>query len=121
MNKVFLLNDLLRDFESITPVKISAIVSRDGLMIASLIDLEDNEDNIAGLTADITILSEKTMEQLLNSTVEKLIIDSKEGSIILIPAGEEAILFTLVQDMKNLGVVLFNLGKLAKKIESILK
>jgi len=121
MNKVLLLNDLLREFESMTPVKISAIVSRDGLIIASLIDLESNEDSIAGLAADITILGERTMKELLNSTVSKLIIDSEEGSIILIPSGTDAILFTLVPNIKNLGVVLYNLGKLAEKIENILK
>ncbi|MHA1298148.1 MAG: roadblock/LC7 domain-containing protein [Candidatus Helarchaeota archaeon] len=121
MNKVLLLNDLLREFESMTPVKISAIVSREGLIIASLIDLESNEDSIAGLAADITILGERTMKELLNSTVSKLIIDSEEGSIILIPSGTDAILFTLVPNIKNLGVVLYNLGKLAEKIENILK
>ena len=121
MNKIVLLNDLLRDFESITPVKISAVVSRDGLIIASLIDLDDNEDYLAGLAADITMLGEKTMEELLNSKVKKLIIESENGSIILIPAGNDAILFTMVQNIKNLGVILFNLGKLAKKIENVLK
>ena len=121
MNKIVLLNDLLRDFESITPVKISAVVSRDGLIIASLIDLDDNEDYLAGLAADITMLGEKTMEELLNSKVKKLIIESEKGSIILIPAGKEAIVFTLVQNIKNLGIILYNLNKLAKKIENILR
>ncbi|MHA1381144.1 MAG: roadblock/LC7 domain-containing protein [Candidatus Helarchaeota archaeon] len=121
MNRAFLLDDLLREFESITPVKISAVVSRDGLIIASLIDLENNEDKIAGLAADITILGERTMKEILNTTIKKIIIDSKEGTIILLPAGEEAIIFTLIPNVKNLGVVIFNLGKLAKKIEDALK
>lgn len=120
MNKVSSLNDLLRGFESITPVKISAIVSRDGLIIASLNDYELNEDSIAGLAADITILSERTTKELLNSNVRKLIIDSEQGSIILIPVGQEAIIFTLIPNMNNLGVVIFNLGKLAKEIEKVL-
>ncbi|MFX0134908.1 MAG: roadblock/LC7 domain-containing protein [Candidatus Hodarchaeota archaeon] len=120
MNKAFLLNELLREFESNTPVKISAVVSRDGLIIASINDYQLNEDSIAGLAADITILSERTMKELLNTTVKKLIIDSKDGSIILIPAGDEAIIFSLIPNMKNLGIVIFNLEKLANKVKKIL-
>jgi len=35
--------------------------------------------------------------------------------------GDEAIIFSLIPNIKNLGVVVFNLGKLGKKIEKILK
>ncbi len=121
MNKASLLNELLREFESNTPVKISAIVSRDGLIIASINDYQLNEDSIAGLAADITILSERTMKELLNTTVRKLIIDSDEGSIILIPAGDEAIIFSLIPNTKNLGIVVFNLGTLARRVKNILR
>ena len=121
MNKVFLLNEVLREFETTTPIKISAIVSRDGLVIASLNDYDINEDSIAGLAADITILGERTLKELLNSTIQRLIIDSKEGSIILMPAGDEAIIFTLIVNKKNLGIITFNMGKMAKKVEKILK
>ncbi|MFX0137624.1 MAG: roadblock/LC7 domain-containing protein [Candidatus Hodarchaeota archaeon] len=120
MNKATLLNELLREFESNTPLKINAVVSRDGPLIASITDYQFNEDSISGLAADITILSDRTIKELLNTTVRKIIIDSEEGSVILIPAGEEAIIFSLIPNKKNLRLVISKLEKLAKNVEKIL-
>ncbi len=117
------LNEVLRDFQSKSPTKASAIVSKEGLLIASIIDAnlndEFDEDLIAGMAADMLVLGERTTDEILASQPDKIIIESRNGTIILVPAGNEAVIFSVVKG-SNLGLVLFNMKIAAKRAKEIL-
>ena len=113
-------NDLLLDFERVTRVKASAIVSRDGLIIASLSDTEFEEELIGGMAAQITLLGERTCEALLDTTANNVIIDSDKGTIILSQAGIHAVIISIL-DQQNLGMTLLYLKKLIKSTRSLLE
>ena len=122
-NKSVDLNEVLRDFQAKSPTKASAIVSKEGLLIASIIDAnvyeEFDEDLIAGMAADMLVLGERTSDEILASPPDKIIIESEKGTIILVPAGNEAVVFSVITG-KNLGLVLFNMKVAAKKTKEIL-
>jgi len=123
INKSVELNEVLRDFQANSPTKASAIVSKEGLLIASIIDAdlyeEYDEDLIAGMAADMLILGERTTDEILASQPDKIIIESEKGTIILVPAGNEAVVFSVVNG-SNLGLVLFNMKIAAKRAKEIL-
>ncbi|NHI92723.1 MAG: hypothetical protein EAX96_09510 [Candidatus Lokiarchaeota archaeon] len=118
-NKSVFLGEILRNFQAKSPTKASAIVSKEGLLIASIQDTDFNEELIAGMAADMLVLGEKTTYEILDSHPDKIIIESKKGTIILIPAGNEAVFFSVING-KNLGLVLFNMRVAAEKTKKIL-
>ena len=119
-NKSISLGEILRNFQSKSPTKASAIVSKEGLLIASILDADFNEELIAGMAAEMLVLGEKTTSEILSSQPNKIIIESNKGTVVLLPAGDEAIFFSVVKG-KNLGLVLFNMEVAANEIINILK
>ncbi len=127
LNKGEKLDELLIDFGMVTNVHSTAIVSRDGFVIASIIDnsfqgnggKHFNEDLIAGMAAEMTMLGERTTEELLQANPQRIIIDSEMGTIVLVTAGTEAVIISVI-DRENLGITLLHLQKLARETEKIL-
>ena len=119
MNKSITLGEILRNFQAKSPTKASAIVSKEGLLIASIQDTDFNEELIAGMAAEMLVLGEKTTHEILESQPDKIIIESKKGTIILVPAGNEAVFFSVING-KNLGLVLFNMRVAAENTKKIL-
>lgn len=127
MNKGDKLDELLVDFGMATGMRATAIVSRDGFVIASVLDSSFsgnggehfNEELIAGMAAEMSVLGERTTEELLKSNPQRIIIDSEVGTIILINAGKEAVIISVI-NRENLGITLLHLQKLARETEKIL-
>ncbi|NVM28029.1 MAG: roadblock/LC7 domain-containing protein [Candidatus Helarchaeota archaeon] len=121
------LDELLINFGMVTNVYTTAIVSRDGFVIASVIDNSFqgnggtyfNEELIAGMAAEMTMLGERTTEELLKANPQRIIIDSEVGTIVLVTAGKEAVIISVI-DRENLGITLLHLQKLARETEQIL-
>lgn len=126
-NKGEKLDNLLMQFGMNADVHATAIVSRDGFIISSIMDntflgnggKHFDEELIAGMAAEMSVLGERTAEELLNSTPQRIIIDSELGTIILVTAGAEAVIISVI-DRENLGITLLYLQKLARDAEKIL-
>lgn len=126
-NKGEKLDELLRGFGMTANVRAAAIVSKDGFIIASVMDgsfqgdgeRQFNDDLIAGMAAEMAMLGERTTEELLKTNPQRIIIDSEVGTIILVAAGKEAVIITVI-DRENLGITLLHLKKLAQETEKIL-
>lgn len=127
MNRGDKLDELLVNFGMVANVHATAIVSRDGFVIASVMDNSFlgnggdsfNEELIAGMAAEMTVLGERTTEELLKSNPQRIIIDSEVGTIVLVTAGKEAVIISVI-DRENLGITLLHLQKLARETENIL-
>ena len=127
INKGDQLDQLLINFGMVTNVRATAIVSRDGFVIASVMDngfLGNNghgfnEELIAGKAAEMSVLGERITEELLSSNSQRIIIDSEVGTIILVTAGNEAVIISII-DRENLGITLLHLQKLARETKEIL-
>lgn len=121
------LDEILRNFGSSANVRAAAIVSRDGFPIASVLEAlsqgnmehQFNEELIAGMASEMAMLGERTTEELLETTPQRIIIDSEVGTIVLVTAGKEAVIITVI-DGEKLGITLLHLKKLARETEEIL-
>ena len=98
----------------------SAVISRDGLIVAS--DLSENvdADTVAAMSAAMQGAAETAVQELNQGELNQIIIDSGKGKMISIGAGENAILVVLGDVKVNLGLVLLALGKAKSKIADIL-
>ena len=101
-------------------IKGSAVISRDGLIVAS--DLSENvdADTVAAMSAAMQGAAETAVQELNQGELNQIIIDSGKGKMISIGAGENAILVVLGDVKVNLGLVLLTLGKAKTKISDIL-
>lgn len=68
------------------------IVTSDGLMIANSSPNDDDEDYLATLNAALWGLGQKSAQKLGDGALKRLWLECSEGDILIVPAGEEAVL-----------------------------
>ncbi|MEM3364782.1 MAG: roadblock/LC7 domain-containing protein [Candidatus Micrarchaeia archaeon] len=114
------LESVLADLRRVGDVEASAIVRRDGLMIAS--DMPNYVDGrtIAAMTATLVGTGESSVSELKLGEFGQAIIESAEGKLVAMGAGSQAVLACLVSKDANLGLVLVSMEKSARVIAGML-
>lgn len=114
------LESILADLRKVGDIEASAIVRRDGLMVAS--DMPNYVDGrtIAAMTAALVGTAETSVNELKLGGFGQVIVESSEGKLVATGAGELAILACLVSKDANLGLVLLSMEKSSKRISEIL-
>ncbi|NQU79651.1 roadblock/LC7 domain-containing protein [Candidatus Woesearchaeota archaeon] len=98
----------------------SSVISPDGLQIASDIGENIDKDTFAAMSAAMHGAAETAVSELAKGELRQIIVDAEKGKIITISAGEKAILILLAEPGINLGLVLLELGKAARRIADII-
>ena len=98
----------------------SAVISTEGLLIAS--DLGENleGETFAAMSAAMQGAADTAVSELKQGTLKQIIVDADEGKIITISSGKKAILVILAKPDINLGLALLELGRASGKISSVL-
>ncbi|NVM28420.1 MAG: roadblock/LC7 domain-containing protein [Candidatus Helarchaeota archaeon] len=120
------LSDLLHDFEEDTGIKSSAIVSRDGLVMASSLPRKttgSDEDTVAANAARILFLGEATGKELAKGDLKEVLLNYQDGKVALAGAGPYAAVMALIDPNLRLetGAILFAIGSLARKVRKLLE
>ena len=120
MEKRQQLEAILAELRKVGDIDASAIVRRDGLMVAS--DMPNYVDGrtIAAMTAALVGTAETSVGELKLGDFEQIIVESSEGKLVATGAGKLAILACLVGKNANLGLVLLSMEKSSKHIAEIL-
>lgn len=108
------------DLAHVTDIKAAAVVRRDGLVITHTLPDGVDPRIVAAMTAAIVGTSEMATVQLAQGRFERAIIESDEGKLLSVGAGEEALLVALVYKDANLGLVLMAMEKTARMVDAIL-
>ena len=111
---------VLAELKSSGDVEASAVIRRDGLMVASDLPAKIEPGTIASMAASLVGTAETTSSELKRGVFQEIIIDSEKGKIVAIGAGKLALLVSLVKKEGNLGFVLISMERAAKKVEEIL-
>ncbi len=114
------LETILADLRKVGDVEASAIVRRDGLMVAS--DMPNYVDGrtIAAMTAALVGTAETSAGELKLGNFGQVIVESDDGKLVATGAGGLAILACLVGKDANLGLVLLSMEKASKRVSKIL-
>ena len=105
----------------LSDIKAAAVVRRDGLVITHTLPDGVDPKIVAAMTAAIVGTSEMATVQLDQGRFERAIIESHEGKLLSVGAGEEALLVALVYKDANLGLVLMGMEKAARQVDEILR
>lgn len=115
------LKEILKEFKaSSADVEASAVVSVDGLIIASELPKDVEEDRVAAMSAAMLSLGERTSKELMKGSLEQVFVKGIEGYILLMGAGEDAVLTALARKDAKLGLVFLDMKRAADKIAGVI-
>jgi predicted regulator of Ras-like GTPase activity (Roadblock/LC7/MglB family) len=121
MSKTEELTALLKDLEATTPdIEASAIVSVDGLMIASALPRDVEEDRVAAMSAAMLSLGERTAAELARGSLSEVYVKGENGYVVLMASGENAVLTALARKDAKLGLVFLDMKRTAEEVGKII-
>jgi predicted regulator of Ras-like GTPase activity (Roadblock/LC7/MglB family) len=107
----------LRELQATTPdIEASAIVSVDGLTIASALPQDVEEDRVSAMSAAMLSLGDRIASELGRGNLEQVYIKGEHGFVILISVGQDAVLTALSRDHAKLGLVFLDMRRAAEDI-----
>jgi len=104
--------DRLRDLQASSPdVEASAIVSVDGLTIASALPSNVEEDRVSAMSAAMLSLGERISSELGRGNLDQVYIRGNSGFVILMSVGEDAVLTVLAREKAKLGLLFLDMRR----------
>ncbi|MDM7322882.1 MAG: roadblock/LC7 domain-containing protein [Gammaproteobacteria bacterium] len=119
--RIEMLTSILSELNgSSADIEASAIVSSDGLMMASLLPAGMDEDRVGAMSAALLSLGDRTAKELARGALEQVLIKGDRGYILMTHAGEEAVLTVLAKPQAKLGLIFLDVKRAAEAITRIL-
>ena len=115
------LDTVLARFGEVGQIKAVGIVSKEGLLITALMPPEMNERIVAALCSTIMASAETASTQMGTGEVSDIHVKTAQGTILLQPAGEKAILIALADSGAQLGLIMMEIETRAKQVQEILE
>lgn len=107
----------LREMQAATPeIEASAVVSVDGLTIASALPGDVEEDRVSAMSAAMLSLGERIATELKRGTLDQVYIRGDNGYVILSAIGEDAVLTALAREEAKLGLIFLEMRRAAEDL-----
>jgi predicted regulator of Ras-like GTPase activity (Roadblock/LC7/MglB family) len=111
----------LRDLQVGTPdIEASAVVSVDGLIIASALPPDVEEDRVSAMSAAMLSLGERIAGELARGLLDQVYVRGANGYVILSAVGEEAVLTVLARQDAKLGLVFLDMRRAAEDLSRLI-
>lgn len=102
-------------------VQAAALVSLDGFTMASALPEGMQEDRVGAMSAAILGLGERAATELGRGHLSQVFIEGADGYVLLMAAGDRAVLTALSAPGSKLGLVLYDMRETAGAIGDILR
>ena len=110
----------LREMQIASPeIEASAVVSVDGLIMASALPAEVEEDRVSAMSAAMLSLGERIAGELGRGGLDQVYIHGKGGYVLLTAIGEEAVLTALARQGAKLGLIFLEMRRAAEHLERL--
>jgi predicted regulator of Ras-like GTPase activity (Roadblock/LC7/MglB family) len=107
----------LRTMQAAAPdIEASAIVSVDGLIMASALQQGVEEDRVSAMSAAMLSLGERISSELGRGGLEQVYIKGDAGSIVLTSVGDEAVLTAMARQEAKLGLIFLEMRRAAEDL-----
>ena len=107
----------LREMQAASPeIEASAVVSVDGLIMASALPNEVEEDRVSAMSAAMLSLGERIASELGRGALDQVYIRGDSGYVILTSVGEEAVLTALAREGAKLGLIFLEMRRAAEDL-----
>ncbi|MGQ9628617.1 MAG: roadblock/LC7 domain-containing protein [Anaerolineae bacterium] len=110
----------LRDLQaSSSDIEASAVVSVDGLIMASALPADVEEDRVSAMSAAMLSLGERIAAELGRGYLEQVYIRGDNGYVFLMSVGEDAVLTVLARKDAKLGLILLDMRRAVEDLSRI--
>lgn len=110
----------LREMQAASPeIVASAVVSVDGLIMASALPGNVEEDRVSAMSAAMLSLGERIAGELGRGVLDQVYIRGNQGYVILMSIGEEAVLTALAGEDSKLGLIFLEMRRAAEALEKV--
>jgi predicted regulator of Ras-like GTPase activity (Roadblock/LC7/MglB family) len=116
-----LMVERLRDLQVASPdIEASAMVSVDGLSIASALPQGVEEDRVSAMSAAMLSLGERIASELGRGVLDQVYIKGENGYVVLMSVGEEAVLTALANERAKLGLIFLEMRRATEDLEKLI-
>jgi len=111
----------LQELQMNTPdVEATAVVSVDGLTIASSLPAGVEEDRVSAMSAAMLSLGERIASELGRGVLDEVYVRGERGYVVLRAVGEEAVLTVLARQQTKLGLLFLDMRRASDDLATIL-
>ena len=122
MTKADQLAAALDDFLATSPeVEAAAVVSADGLPMASALPPHVQEDRLAAMSAALLTLGERAAENLGKGELAQVFVEGANGHVILMSAGSNAVLVAVTAREAKAGLILFEMRRSSDRVRAVME
>ena len=120
-NDINSFNTALQEFcEEVDEVQTAALISQDGLPIASYSETGLDADSISALVASFHHLSETTLKEFNKAKSNEVIVTSDTGLILMINLHEDdLVLYIHANDYRKTGYILYRSREFQKVLKAL--
>jgi predicted regulator of Ras-like GTPase activity (Roadblock/LC7/MglB family) len=116
------LDRCLRDLLAQAPeLEAAAVVSFDGLAMASALPAGMDEDRVAAMSAALLSLGEKAAQGLGRGDLSQVYIEGEYGTVFLVSALDEAVLVAVAAKAGKAGLMLYEVRRSAASVGAVLR
>jgi predicted regulator of Ras-like GTPase activity (Roadblock/LC7/MglB family) len=101
-------------------IEASAIISTDGLTMASLMPQGIDEDRMGAMSAAMLSLGDRTAQELARGNLEQVLIKGADGYVLMTSAGKESVLTVLAKSNAKLGLILLDVKRAAQNVAKVI-
>ena len=105
---------------TIPGVEAAAVVSHEGLTIASSLPPQYEEERIVAMVATMLDVGQRSSRELELGELDQVYVRASNGYVVVVPAGTEAMLAAILSKDAKLGLVFLNLKRFADQVASAL-
>lgn len=116
------LNEVLDQFEKSMPaIEATALFDLDGLVIASRLQGGVDDQRIGAMAAAILTISNRSGAELERGTIQRVLVEGDNGSMVIMSVGQEIVLVALVGKQVKLGILFYECRQCILQIKEIMK
>jgi uncharacterized protein len=102
-------------------IEAAAVVSFDGLSMASALPATMDEDRVAAMSAALLSLGERAAEGLGRGALSQVYIEGENGTVFLVSADDEAVLVAVAARGAKVGMMLYEVRRAAAEVAEALR
>ncbi len=120
MSRVEKINRILRGLQSGSPdVEAAALISEDGLVIASVLPQHVDALKVAGMSATMLSLGSRAATELELGELEQVLIRGSYGFVVLQNVGNGVLLLTIANKNAKLGLLFLDMKRAAEDLSRL--
>ncbi|MEA5570362.1 roadblock/LC7 domain-containing protein [Calothrix sp. UHCC 0171] len=121
MINISMLQEELQNFVSgASEVQGAALVSPDGLALASVLPGGMDEERTAAMSASMLSLGERIGHELVRGVVERIVVEGEKGYGVLVNCGSDAVLLVLAGSVVKQGILFLEIKRAVAKLTPLL-